>query len=340
MDTETPNAETAAPAPEKKRGLPGWLNLVLRLTVSGLLIGFLLWRVDLQVLWETTTRLRWWHVALFMSINVIVALLNTAKWQVLLRGRGITAPFLTLLRLWWSALFFSNVLPTGVAGDVTRVFSVGQDSGKGPDALATVFYDRAVGLVALLLMGPVALAFSPLFRGNWLFWGFFGLTGAVAVGALIAVSLPLGVWMIDLGARVVPPIVRLRDWVAGLALKPGEWPYLLSALGIAVVVQIFAILGYVVLAAGLQLPIPPAAMFIFVPILYLTILVPISFGGVGVREAMFALFFGQLGIAEAESVSLSLTYYALYLAFSAVGLLLYLAGRRSAADQAGTTEPA
>jgi hypothetical protein len=71
-------------------------------------------------------------------------------------------------------------------------------------------------------------------------------------------------------------------------------------------------------------------LLLFVPLLYLAILLPLSFNGIGIRESVFVMFASSWGIASADAVAFSLTVFALNLAGSLVGGIIYWFDRPTA----------
>jgi hypothetical protein len=63
---------------------------------------------------------------------------------------------------------------------------------------------------------------------------------------------------------------------------------------------------------------------VFVPVLSLTLTLPVSIGGLGVREGMAALLFTQIGVDEALAVAFSLAVYAITRLTGLLGGLIYL----------------
>jgi len=72
--------------------------------------------------------------------------------------------------------------------------------------------------------------------------------------------------------------------------------------------------------------------FIFVPLVTIITLLPISIGGFGVREGLFGLFLAPLDISLAESTLLSLLAYFPFLIVGLIGGLFYIFGSYSKKD--------
>ena len=95
-------------------------------------------------------------------------------------------------------------------------------------------------------------------------------------------------------------------------------------------------------ACAFRIDVTALEVFAFVPLIWFLTMVPLSLGGLGVREAGFVYLFGTVGVAEGASLLLSLGTYAGLVAAGAVGgvVLLFqarLLPRSEAAPQARLT---
>jgi uncharacterized membrane protein YbhN (UPF0104 family) len=66
-----------------------------------------------------------------------------------------------------------------------------------------------------------------------------------------------------------------------------------------------------------------SALAVFVPLISLAGMVPVTVNGLGVREALYVLLFGQLGTSHDLSVSLALLYLAVTFMASLPGGIVY-----------------
>jgi hypothetical protein len=78
------------------------------------------------------------------------------------------------------------------------------------------------------------------------------------------------------------------------------------------------------LAAGLGLGIPFAVLFALAPAALLMAMLPISFGGWGVRELSFVYLLGAAGISAEAALSLSIAFGLLRVIIGAMGGLTWL----------------
>ena len=97
---------------------------------------------------------------------------------------------------------------------------------------------------------------------------------------------------------------------------------------LAATAQSFLFQGVVILvvflnANALGLSVPVAALAVFVPLVSLAGMLPISVNGLGIREALYLLLFGRLGVPADAAVSMALLYFAVTLAASLPGGIVY-----------------
>ena len=72
--------------------------------------------------------------------------------------------------------------------------------------------------------------------------------------------------------------------------------------------------------------VPAGYYWILVPMVSLLTMLPVSINGMGMRESAMVLFLAPLGIAESVAVTLALLWFAVFLAVSLMGGVVYLVG--------------
>src|SRR6266481_2701197 len=149
-------------------------------------LGLALWlvlRTDGQQLREAT---RHWRVEFWLAsvgLYVVLQIISGLRWQLLTKPLGFQKSVFECVRYYFIAMFFNLFLPTSVGGDVVRAWYLDGGSGRKASAFVTVLVDRLSGLMVLLALACVAVAFCPLSLPAWITWGVCG-TGAGAVAGL------------------------------------------------------------------------------------------------------------------------------------------------------------
>jgi uncharacterized membrane protein YbhN (UPF0104 family) len=93
---------------------------------------------------------------------------------------------------------------------------------------------------------------------------------------------------------------------------------------VAVVFHALQIISQVFLGWGLGLNVPWAYYFIFVPIVNIAGMLPITFSGIGIREAGYIFFLRRLAVDPHAAMALGLLASAIVLASGLAGGVVYL----------------
>jgi uncharacterized membrane protein YbhN (UPF0104 family) len=254
---------------------------------------------------------------------ILGVIVRAARWRALLVALDIDVPFRRLIYLYFSGSFFNVFLPTGFGGDVVRVLELAQET-QATAALGTVIVDRMTGLLVLLVMALGALPFGGAFLPLEVRW----IVIVLAVGGLAAGGLVLE-------GRVLR---RLGGWLPGPLSLTGEgalarayaavtacgWRAVGQALGYSLLFNSLLIgINYLAaVAVGMELDL---IYFLFlVPVLSTTLMLPISIGGLGVRDTAAVLLFTQVGADQAVAAASSLAVYGISALTGLFGGVLYL----------------
>jgi uncharacterized membrane protein YbhN (UPF0104 family) len=258
---------------------------------------------------------------------------GAARFRTLLGGAGIPVAFGALLRAYLVGAFFMLILPGGVASDAWRIWDVRRDTGRGSEALGIVAVERVVSLVALVALALGAVWFVPLAPEHA--WARSAVAaGAAAALAASALALhPAGVAVLGGVLVRVPALPERAAQVGTRALQAldvlSRRPRVLAA----AFAWSFVTLGATVLAVyvlGMPLGAPVALPWYaaIVPLSSLLEMLPVTIGGAGVREVLYVSLFGAVGMRPEAGLALSLSVFAISLAWGAVGFGLFLARRR------------
>jgi len=87
-------------------------------------------------------------------------------------------------------------------------------------------------------------------------------------------------------------------------------------------------------AHALHIPLAVSACFLVVPLCILAQAIPISFNGWGIRESVFVLYFGQLGVPRDSTLAFSLVGAGLMVLLSLAGAVVWTSRAATPAVQA------
>ena len=99
---------------------------------------------------------------------------------------------------------------------------------------------------------------------------------------------------------------------------------LFAGFGLSLLTSMSTIVTAYFLSLSLSWEVPFHLFFFAIPIITVATMLPVSFGGVGVRESAFFLVFSQFGVAGSSAVSLALLWYSINLISGVIGGLCYM----------------
>ncbi len=295
------------------------------------LFAAVLWKVPLADLGARMRHLDALDLAILCVVTIAQVSVGVVRWQRVLHRLGERVGFLALYGDLLVGLTYNMFLPTTVGGDVVRALRARKRLAVPHRAWSSSVYERIAGLLALAASGAIAAAVGlgeqahvpPALR-----WTAIGVAIAFLLaffGASWPFRLLLGVLERSLGkggaaANDVRGIVADLEGPltsAGARLETLGWSLLYQALGV-----VFVIAG----ARGLGAPGHELAILVGVPIVHVFSMVPITIGGLGLREGLFVAILGRLGVAPDVALGLAAQWLASSVGFAIAGALVVLAG--------------
>jgi uncharacterized protein (TIRG00374 family) len=299
----------------------------LRVAASVAMLGLLLPRVHLSSLlpaWDVRTATL---LVAALVVTLFGIVLATLRWRQVLTALGLHARVRTLFSHELAGLFVGNFLPSTIGGDVLRVTRLSAANGDKPDTFASVVLERLTGWLVLPVITLAAMAVNPTLAD-------LGAASAVAVAISVAtLVLLLVVLAVAASPRLGGRLAERAGWQRflgavhlGLArFRRRPWSAV-AVLAVGFAYQLVVVAAAFLAARALGLDVGPTAILAFMPAVAIAQVLPISLGGLGVREGAFALFLGPLGVATGQAVALGLLVYGLNLAVSLLGAPAFAVG--------------
>jgi len=274
----------------------------------------------------------WPLLLLGFSVFFFCLLLCAYRWKLLLEAMDLHLSFGKVLTLYYVGNFFNTVFPGVTGGDVIKaIYAARETPDKKTAAVSTVVIDRLVGLVALVLLSvvimlvrlPLFLSCTPmklalifngsllvvmvvgflvLFRRNLLeHWAFFKrLEEKTALGAIIGKAYN------TFHLCMTHPVLLAKTLLISIAnhLVYIVMIYFLG-LGLGVRLSFFDyVTAFVIINAVAAIPLTP--------------------GGLGMREFMAIFILGVFGISPTSAFSVSIMMYAAITVWGLLSGIVYL----------------
>lgn len=282
----------------------------------------------------------WGMFVLALTAMVTATVITFYRWQRLVLAQGLPFPFRDAVRLGFLGVLCNYISLGSVGGDLFKaVFIARQHPGKRAVAVGTVFFDRLVGLLVLLLTVTLVTLVGGLYQSEnigvrrvcYASWA-MSTMAVLGMGLLLKPGAAQGPIFRFLAARkrLGPTLAQL---LLGIRAYREQLPLVLQCMGLSFVAQMIAIFGTVLVAWGL--PITPAQVlpqFAAVPLSMLAASVPLPGGGLGTYEAAMEILYQTLPndppFRPGEGTSVALGSRVLMIMVALVGVVYWLLDRR------------
>jgi len=285
-------------------------KLAIKLGVTLLLLGILAFEIDLKEFLKVISSTDPTLVLLATALQMAIIILAVFRWQVILENFQINAGFSPLTKITFIGQFFNLFLPSAIGGDVFRAYYLSKSQHRGMSTtLTTTLVERSAGLFALLFMGCFFAALKPIVvHGVSLLYLFIGLIIAF-IAANVAmfhswIHRHLTRLLMRFGFRDIEG--KLELVYAGLTTLRRNKKAIAKCLLLSFAIQFLSVVVMWLAALAIGIQAPFFIFLIFIPIVNLTIMIPLTINGFGLREGVYYLLFTQIGQPPETSVILSL----------------------------------
>ncbi len=299
---------------------------LIRVAVTLAIIGGLIFKLSPGDLRDTARDADPMMLAGAAGLMFVVQAMVAVKWMLLLRARDVQAPFLRLARAYCIGNLLSNVLPTAVGGDVYRVYRIQREANaRAADVTMSVLYERATGYAAMTCIGALGAAF---YYGE-LYIGMFALAGGAAAALVLAFIVP----------RVPFPVLRDDHFLRNLVAHRREMIVVYQMTVFSFAIQALYISTIALAGRALGIDVSWWYWAFATWLVALALLLPITLGGLGVRESSYSALIDRAGATAAQGASAGFVLGLLLIVSNGTGLLIIEVIERVAARNA-VPEPA
>jgi len=280
--------------------------------ISFCILAYIWNTIAIEDLQKVINQIRLEPLLLALAVFMIAQIIAAQRFVYVMRTLKRRVSLNLSIRVHFIGLWFNQVLPTSLGGDMVKVMVLRKRLGISR-AIRGALLDRISGFMILMLSTLVLLPFyhsvvgedSLTITAGVLSTGFFiGLIIAIYFSgkSQIRKRLPRSFHYVFL---LLQDIRRFRKW------RP-----FYRQLWTSIVVHLNGIAAYALIGKALGVNLSLSIYVLLVPLVFLVALIPISFAGWGIRETGAIGLFSIVGVTAEEAFAMSLVF----------GLLLIVAG--------------
>jgi glycosyltransferase 2 family protein len=300
-----------------------WVRIAGSLLFLGILLAFLPLHKLVVTLRSIPFTLWLWVLAGFLGTHLI----GVAKWRLTLHISNARLTFAQAVRCYFAGLFGTVFLPSVVGGDVVRMGLAFRIERNRAGVLLGSLVDRLLDTISLAVVAGVGVLLIPGALNERHRRAFIALAIVFTLAfAGLLVLLRVTPWQ-RLPFRMRRLFVKVRRAWRSMASQP---QYVLVSLLLGIVVQTGLLLLSVLIAAACGLHVSLRVWLLVWPLAKLLALVPLTLGGLGIREAGLAALLVPFGVPAELSVAAGLAWESILIAGGLVaGLISFLIGGTS-----------
>ncbi|MDI6840274.1 MAG: lysylphosphatidylglycerol synthase transmembrane domain-containing protein [bacterium] len=291
------------------------LKVLLRIGISGLLLFFILKRVNFK---ETFELLKNANMRIFLTSfagYTLLAMSSALRWHRLLLVQDVKVAYRNALAYYLIGFFYNNFLPAVFGGSVIRALYAGRTTGKNKEAFSSVLTELLIGSWAVVSFTIIVIIISFVwFRPVIVKTVIIPiLTVFVIASTLIYLFFERGfmrkfkgiverVKVFELGNKV-------KEFYNAMYLYREEKKTIFEVILVSFIMQLS--IAFMNLSVGISLgfKLPIMSYVVYPTIIGLLATIPITINGLGLREWGYRFFFAQMGLTESQAVTLSLLFY-------------------------------
>ena len=272
----------------------------------------------------------WMGVGVFFFCTVLA----TVRWKILLNVQGIDMGWVRTWQLFMIGMFFNLFMLGSTGGDVVKMFLTMREARDNKAAaLLSVFMDRVIGMMALIIISLGFLYFrydllshSPASSAllTTLLWL---LAAAVVVIVVMFVGSALG-WVHYL-PKWTPLRGRIVEVSAACHMYAKGWRQTIWAFLVSFPLFAMFFITFYCAARAFTDKLGLVDVFSVLPIVAVITAIPISVSGIGLRESLFVSLLAPFGVGAAVATLISVTGFLINTVGSLAGGLVFLFYRSS-----------
>jgi len=298
-----------------------------KLCITGFFFIYIFGKVDFHQFSDTMRGARVEYLAGALLTIWLGHFICVLRWRILMRPLMPTPPFARLGGIYFIGMFFNLTFPTIIGGDVVKVYYAGKPSRSYAESFASIFLDRDIGMFAMMIIACGAVLYNPVSVPGvpvpQILWSVFVLF----ILCNIAVFTPRFHQLLNTALqklRLETIAVKIDNIAKAFRISGKRQAALWLSLGISLVNQLLGCAVVWIIALSLDIRIPSYYFLIFVPVITLISMIPVSLNGMGLREYSFMSLFGAIGVSGELCIALGLLYSFIVIISSLPGGAVYI----------------
>lgn len=248
---------------------------------------------------------------LFICFLVVVRnIIASIRFKILLNKQN-NIPIKTIFIHYFIGAFYNNFLPSSLGGDAIRVLLLKKEGVSKTNSFLLIATERTIGFYALILIASLSIFLWQLPK-NWstlIFISFLGFTLFIGILFLVKVKSKNSIFN------------KFGTFVSMLRNQPKT---IMNCLILSLLFQIIGVYISYFISKTIDANGSIFHYMTIVPMVWVFTMLPISFGGLGLREISFTYLLSFITVSAEEAAMISIGTYFTMIFSGVIGLLFIL----------------
>lgn len=266
---------------------------ILKLGITVLCLWFISRKIKWGATWSLIQMSDKWFLLIALVCFIASKIISSFRLNIYFQNIHINLSQSSNLKLYWLGMFYNLFLPGGIGGDAYKVILLNkQKNGSIKSLSAAVLLDRISGVIGLIGLASLASCFINS-RDNYFLLFFLGTIACIVVYYFIMIS----------------------------TLKPvSQFLCFIQTVFLGIVVQFLQVVSAYFILRSIGIVHYYSEYILIFLLSSIAAILPVSIGGLGVREMVFLWGSTEFLLDKQQSVSVSLLFYMITVIVSFAGI--------------------
>jgi len=290
------------------------VKLLIKVTITLGMLVYVISLVDKDELLPLLAKVNPLYLILALTAHLVAFIVMSGRWWLILIYSGEQIRYKHVLPAYYLGLFCNNFLPTSMGGDVVRIAKLKSEGLNFQQLIFSTLADRVIGLISIIIMGILGINFSISIRNNIDDQSlvFINIASTIAILLFLAAfNARLRSWILANLVQKLIPWTKINNFLVychqNLSVLIANRIMPVSIL-LSLVSQLLIVVTYYLISLSLGVNLSFLDYVLVVPVIALVSSLPITVGGLGLREGALVFLLGTIGVSTALGVSISLLY--------------------------------
>lgn len=304
-------------------------KIAFKLAVIVTLMGVVLYNCDIGQVFVSIIKIPMEVILILVVLVFIAVYINSYKWKILIGKYTVVRLFaLNLI-----AQFYAIALPGQIMGDAAKTVILVNDEGDGASIVASVIMDKLLGLLSLLVVGGFGIIYTvSVYAVHLRIYYLLAVMAVFLLIFLVRIKFFYALcykWLDFLGEKfkIFKSVCdKCNEFIKIWSEYANRNKLIILALMYGVIYQLLNVLMTYIIAKYLNVEISIIDWCWILGIVSVFMLIPLSIGGIGIREMSLIGILNFMGVTTEKALSISLILYFLTICLAIVGAIIEVTG--------------